>query len=505
MEHFYDGQIRKYLAQLVRMFSNFSYKDSKGNLVQVPVMYGDMTRQVSNIIRDNSENKIPSAPRMSVYITGLEMDRDRTGDSSFVSKINIRERAVSEDGTEYLNTQGKNYTVERLMPTPYKLSVNVDIWSTNTDQKLQILEPILTLFNPSLEIQTTDNYIDWTSLSVVHLEGITFSSRSIPVGVDSEIDVAQLQFSTPIYISPPAKVKRLGVVTNIITSIFDGDGYIDFASRLEGTNLFSIGGMTPESVKSFTRSGSGDNDDNVVDNGEFANKGTGEMEITSQYTRYNTNIVKNPSQYRIFIMNDVAKIIDKGAVGETSWRTILENLPGQYRAGLSIINLRRPKLPYFITGRITLNSLNETELLIEWDQDMLPSNSIITSSARQPNQYSTIDYIVDPLRFDPTDEKQIGLRLLILGDIGNSKNSDGADAWKNLDNTDFIANANDIVEWDGSKWNIIWSAGANIDPTEYTYITNLRTGVQYFWDGNEWLLSYQGEYAKGDWNIDLNG
>ena len=31
------------------------------------------------------------------------------------------------------------------------------------------------LFNPSLEIQTTDNYIDWTSLSVVNLEWHYFS------------------------------------------------------------------------------------------------------------------------------------------------------------------------------------------------------------------------------------------------------------------------------------------------------------------------------------------
>ena len=116
---------------------------------------------VSSIIRDNSENKIPSAPRISVYVTGLEMDRTRTSDSSYVNKLNIRERAYDADGQEYLNYQGKNYTVERLMPTPYNLTVKVDIWSTNTEQKLQILEQILVLFNPSLGIQTTNNYVDW--------------------------------------------------------------------------------------------------------------------------------------------------------------------------------------------------------------------------------------------------------------------------------------------------------------------------------------------------------
>jgi len=167
MQHFYDAQIRRYLTQIVRMMSNFSYKDGKGRLVRIPVMYGDLTRQAASVISQNSENKIPSAPRMAVYITGLEMDRTRTGDSSYVNKVNIRERAFDNSGNEYLKTEGKNYTVERLMPTPYILTVNVDIWSTNTDQKLQIMEQILMLFNPSLEIQTTDNYK--VLLSVVEL------------------------------------------------------------------------------------------------------------------------------------------------------------------------------------------------------------------------------------------------------------------------------------------------------------------------------------------------
>ena len=114
--------------------SNFTYKDGKGNLTEIPVMYGDLTRQVANIIRDNSENKIPSAPRMAVYITGLAMDTARLADSSYINKVNIREQAYDTDGNEYLNKEGKNYTVERLMPTPYTLTVNVDIWSSNTDR-----------------------------------------------------------------------------------------------------------------------------------------------------------------------------------------------------------------------------------------------------------------------------------------------------------------------------------------------------------------------------------
>ena len=76
------------------------------------------------------------------------------------------------------------------------------------------------LFNPSLEIQTTDNYVDWSSLTSVELTGTSFSSRSIPIGTESEIDIAQLSFTTPIYINMPAKVKKLGIITNVIMSIF---------------------------------------------------------------------------------------------------------------------------------------------------------------------------------------------------------------------------------------------------------------------------------------------
>ena len=58
MQFFYDAQIRRYITQLIRMLSNFNVQDAHGNDKQVPVMYGDITRQVDHILRDNSENKI---------------------------------------------------------------------------------------------------------------------------------------------------------------------------------------------------------------------------------------------------------------------------------------------------------------------------------------------------------------------------------------------------------------------------------------------------------------
>ncbi len=124
MDFFYDGQIRRYVTQFMRFFIGFKYKAGDGEERHVPVTYGDLTRQVAAIIRDNSENKMPTVPRVACYITGLELDTSRLTDPSFVSKVHVRERAYTNtDGViEYKNTQGGSYTVERLHPTPYNLN-----------------------------------------------------------------------------------------------------------------------------------------------------------------------------------------------------------------------------------------------------------------------------------------------------------------------------------------------------------------------------------------------
>ena len=218
MLHFYEGQIRKFLTQFIRILSNFSVETGKGTsdkqvtLRQVPVVYGDMTRQVANIIRQNSENTLQYAPRIACYVRELNFDRERMQNPYHIEKQHLKERHYDEVTKQYTNKLGAGYTVEKVMPSPFRLEVTADIWTTNTDQKLQIMEQILYLFNPDFEIQKTDNYIDWTSLSYVELAGTTFSSRSIPIGADTEIDVATLTFSMPIWLSPPVKVSKLGVI-----------------------------------------------------------------------------------------------------------------------------------------------------------------------------------------------------------------------------------------------------------------------------------------------------
>lgn len=509
MQFFYDAQIRRYITQLIRMLSNFQVQDGHGNEKQVPVMYGDLTRQVANILRDNSENKIPTAPRMAVYVTGLEMDRDRTADSSLISKRHVRERTYDSNTGEYLNTQGKNYTVERHMPAPYTLKLTADIWASNAEQKLQILEQILILFNPSFEIQTTDNYLDWTSLTVVNMEGITFSSRSIPVGVDSEIDVASLQFSTPIYLTPPAKVKRLGVTTSIISNIFnEQSGDINLGATIAG----QIDGTEPTFVtrvntKPITGNGEDDGSTRTVDDGEFPNTGTGQMDFDTKRLFDKTSVSSTFQNYGLSVQDDVAQLVWKNKVGEVSWKELTEAYPGTYQADVSRILLKSTATDNYITGTFTINPLDDTKIVINFDSDTLPDDTVIAGPARSTNSFTTIDYIVDPLRFNPNNVKESGIRLLILSDIGSTDNTDGPDAWKNTNGTDFTANESDIIEWDGANWHIVFDASGADDGSTgspATYTSNLNTGIQYKWNGEFWIKSYEGEYSGATWTILLD-
>jgi hypothetical protein len=470
MQHFYDGQVRRYLTQMMRILANFPVQDGKGAQKEVPVTYGDLTRQVANIIRDNSENKLPSAPRIAVYLTGLELDKDRLTDATYTRKTNIREREWDDVNKEYLNTQGKNYTIERLIPTPYMMRVNADIWTTNTDQKLQLLEQILVLFNPSLEMQTTDNFIDWTSITVVNLENVTWSNRSVPVGVDSEIDVATLTFSVPIYISPPTKVRKMGVITNIITSMFD---------ETLGTIEDGVSRPILNAYDDIPRAGIAQN--------EFGR--TAQSETAAQMANVNYNT------YGAFVDADTVQLYSNGIVGNKNWREIFEALPGQYAAGVSSIFFTSLDNASTATGTFTLSPFDETKILINWDTDSFPNDTVIAGR-------TSIDYIIDPTRFNPSAIKTSGVRLLLLEDVGNDTAEESPVAWQNANGSALVAGANDIVEWNGTTWNIVFDASAT---TEITYTTNLNTSVQYRFNNGEWLLSIDGDYPVGTWRVELAG
>lgn len=457
VQYAYDGQVRRFVLQFIRLLSNFQVEfgqDSDGNktLQTVPIYYGDQSRQAAMILRGNSENTLNAVPAMATYISALTYDRDRVLNPYFEGKMVVREQIYNNATHSYTGTQDSIYTVERLMPAPYKLTMKVDIWTSNTEQKHQLLEQIAPLFNPSLEIQNSDNYVDWASLSAVFLTDTQYTNRTIPAGGDdATIDVATLTFEMPIWISLPAKVKKMGVVAQIIASIYAEDGNLskDVITTLQG--LVSQQRFTPLNYE-------------VVFTGNtlrLYNAGTNDS---------NDTIVGSPA----------------------AWKGLI-NMYGTLANGISQVRLQFEHVNGYheIVGAVATDPSDPSSLLFTPIPSTLPANTL-----------DPVNAIIDPFNVNVDNYNILtpiaGTRFLILNPIG-AVNSENPVAWQGESGTNLIAKANDIIEWTGSYWTIAFDhADSGVQ-----YVTNLNTSVQYMWNGNEWVKSYEGLYRSGEWSLVL--
>ena len=452
-QFFYDNQIRRFLTQFIRLVSGFQVEFGQGAngqrvLQQVPVIYGDQSRQAAQILKQNSENLLSSVPAIAVYISALDYDRERMQDPTYISKISVRKREYDPTTGNYLAGPGDAYTVERMMPVPYKLALKMDIWTTNTEQKLQLWEQISTLFNPSVEIQNTDNFIDWGSLTVVELKSTIWDSRSVPSGTDESISIATLQFELPIWLSSPAKVKRLGVVTKVIANMYDANGNLT-------EDIFTDADLLARRATTFR----------------------------------NYNLIYIGNQLKLVKSTDTVETnIHVGSVD--SWAQLMAEY-GQIRNGVSQVRLRHADGISEVVGTVAQHPADESILLYDPNIDTLPVNTITAITA-----------IIDPESVDVASLQlltpTLGTRYLITKAIGSYNNSESAVAWGT--NPWFVADANDIIEYTSSGWTVSFHSQR---ADRYIFVTNLTTSIQYKFDyeNNEWVKSVEGLYLADNWSI----
>jgi hypothetical protein len=454
-QFFYDNQIRRFLLQFAKIFSNWYVtrgKDPNGNdiLMRVPIMYGDQSRIVSTVIGNNSASTTPSAPLITYWITGLEYDQRRMQEPTFIDKINVRQRAYNQETQTYDQTQGQAFTVERLMPVPYTLRMQVDMWTTNYNQKLELVEQLGTIFNPALEIQSTDNFVDWTSLTVVYQDGITFSSRSIPQGTGNPIDVLSWKFYMPIWISTSTKLKKMGVINKIIASIYKGSALQDIQD--EDLLLGTRQKITPYGYK-------------VLLIGNTLQL----LPANEAFYPPNTDLDNPPPPNT-----------------NLYWSSLL-NVYGKFKPGISQIWLQNPYMEDDIVGTIVPDPVDDRLLIYNIDPDTLPQNTL-----------NPVDAVINPQLTGPNAGLPgpiNGRRYLIVEDIGSAGSP--TVSWGNL-----VAKVNDIIEYDAgtSSWFVSFDAETS---TSVQYVTNLTTNIQYRYVQIEgqWMKSYEGWYDQGDYSI----
>ena len=453
-----DDQIKRFLLQFARIFSEWNVTfgtDPAGNTIyhRVPVVYGDSSRQAATIIANNSASNMPSAPQIVYYISGLEYDQRRTQDPTFVDVTNVRQRAFNQETGEYDTVQGNAFTVERMMPVPYTLRITVDFWTTNYQQKLELIEQMAVLFNPSLEIQSTDNFLDWTSLSVVYQDGLTFSSRTIPVGTGNPIDVLSWKFYMPIWISTSVKVKKLGIIQKIIATIYKGKALSDIQD--EDLLLGTRQKITPYGYQLLL--------------------------LGDRLQIIPANSPNLPPNNSVVMPDQQPSVV--------YWHSVL-NVYGVIRPGVSMIALENPYLDTEIMGTIDYDITDDSLLVFNIDQDTLPQNTL-----------DPVNSIIDPLQKFPGDglpPASNGQRYLIVSDIPNqipySLSNDNA--WVGLSDG---ARAGSIIEYDGVDWTISFDTN---QVQNIQFVTNLTSGVQYRYLADKgWQKSYEGYYTQGDWRI----
>lgn len=448
MKFVYDKQLRKYIQQFMRLFSDFSVEigtayDGTPIYKTIPVNYGDISRMAAHILKNNSENVVQAVPFMSVYINSMRMAPTRRTFQQHTLTAQVSEKKYDNVTGQYINEPGTAYDITRHNPVPYDITFNLDIWTSNTDQKFQIMEQIGTIFNPHINLRTNNNPVDWSGITYVEMTDITWSGRSIPSGVDDVIDVATFQFTVPIYINPPVQVKRQNSINTIINKLHLMDG--------ENLQLF-------ESNKPFT----------------------------SQFVGYTIVTLEN---YKLNFQGDHAIITTTGGQSVDSngdplnWSTILPKF-GLLRSGISQLRLRRTLDPgddsEDIIGTITLSNTDPDTILVTVDPDTLPAltlgtvNRIVNGSINFPN-----DGILPPAALNQ--------KYLLVGET--SENG----VWG------LTAKPNDIITYNGVSWVISYDSDSS--DSEIVYDSN--TAEQYEWNGNVWQKSYIGLYNAGYWRIYL--
>ena len=148
-EHFYHKQIRNTVIAFGTIFNNINIKrlDSSGNPLQnikIPLSYSPKEKFIARLDQQSSLTGSDSSvaitlPRMAFDISGYAYDPSR--------KLNKNQKlgvVTTNADTTKLNAQ--------YSPVPYDVSIELNVFTANSDDGLQIIEQILPYFQPDYTV-----------------------------------------------------------------------------------------------------------------------------------------------------------------------------------------------------------------------------------------------------------------------------------------------------------------------------------------------------------------
>ena len=202
--YFYNSQLKRSFVQFMAIFSGLKVSigknkfDSATNLIEVPIVYGSRDRVVSYIFQEQTQNKMLRLPTMSAAMTSIRLSRDRlAGQNQIRKEVKVRRGGtIPDDLVQH----------SMLKPVPYEVTMELSINTSNTDSQLQMLEQIMLLFNPSLQIQLSDVFGDQTAIMEVEMQDVNLD-ENYPAGNDERIISSALTFTYIMNLSGPVDLR----------------------------------------------------------------------------------------------------------------------------------------------------------------------------------------------------------------------------------------------------------------------------------------------------------
>lgn len=224
--YWYYGQVRKIILHTLRIFSKFCIStgtDKDGNpiLRQVPVRFMSSDKSALYQINNATDTIIETCPKMILTISEIRMNNERGYAAPYEPlESEITEKKWNEEIGNYEYDVGNTYSLKRLNPIPIGIVFKLYILTTLQTQKFELFEQIRTLFSPTLELQTSENPLDWTRVTAIVMTGINYSSKGTSNLESTQLDAMDMTFEVNTNLDVPSLVEKSNIIETIVASIY---------------------------------------------------------------------------------------------------------------------------------------------------------------------------------------------------------------------------------------------------------------------------------------------
>lgn len=196
------------------------------------------TLMVNGIDKPQSDNQLP---KMSVFWTGIAKDRDRAAGEK-VERILLKETIINDAG---IPTERNMYLDYKTIP--YKLTIELSLWTKYMDEMAQLLENILPFFATNVPVSVYERAVGIERKVMVNLDNISSNFVADMNEPDRRVIQYNLSFTMEINLYKPLQIEREIRKTNI--RVADAYNHHEFAGDVLYSTVMGISGEVSDKVR----------------------------------------------------------------------------------------------------------------------------------------------------------------------------------------------------------------------------------------------------------------